>query len=81
MIIKIKVITNAKKQKIELQPDKSLKIHLISQPARGKANQELIELLADYYHLSKSQIKIIQGETAKNKIIEIKQTETMCSVW
>ena len=41
-------------------------------PAReGKANQEVIELLADYFRLPKSSIRIVRGETGKRKLIEL----------
>lgn len=72
MKISVKVIPNAKKQLIELLPDKSLKIHLKAKPVEGKANQALIKALAEYYNVSKSAIQILQGEKAKNKLISIK---------
>jgi len=41
-------------------------------PAReGKANRALIKLLADYFSLPKSAVKIIRGETSRRKLVEI----------
>lgn len=41
-------------------------------PAReGKANQELIELLAHYFSVPKSSVRITQGQTGRRKLIEI----------
>ena len=37
----------------------------------GKANKELIELLADKYDVPKSQIRIKSGLSSKNKLVEI----------
>jgi uncharacterized protein YggU (UPF0235/DUF167 family) len=40
-------------------------------PTNGKANQALIEILADFYCVRKSDINIITGKATRNKIIEI----------
>ena len=40
-------------------------------PEKGKANQEVIKLLAKYFQVAKSKVKIISGKTAKIKLIEI----------
>ncbi|TAE97570.1 MAG: DUF167 domain-containing protein [Oscillatoriales cyanobacterium] len=45
-ILTVKVKPNSQQQSIEEQPDGSLKVHLKSPPVDGKANQELIVLLA-----------------------------------
>ncbi|MGC1392932.1 MAG: DUF167 domain-containing protein [Coleofasciculaceae cyanobacterium] len=46
-------------------------IHLKSPPVDGKANKELIELLAKKFDVSKSQIRIKSGLSARNKLVEI----------
>jgi uncharacterized protein (TIGR00251 family) len=44
-------------------------------PAReGKANKAIIELLADYFKVSRNSIVIKSGLNSKNKIIEIENT-------
>ncbi|MEA1937147.1 MAG: DUF167 domain-containing protein [Patescibacteria group bacterium] len=48
-----------------------LKIYLTAAPIQGKANKELIKLLAGKLSVSKSKIKIVKGEKSKEKIIEI----------
>lgn len=71
MKIKVKVIPKSSQSKIEEIGPSELKIKLKSAPIKGQANEELIELLAGYYQVSKNQISIIRGLTSKNKIIEI----------
>lgn len=70
MVINIKVIPDAKKQDIKIDP-KSFKIHLKSKAQKGKANEELIDLLASHFNLPKTRIKIIKGAYSRNKLIEI----------
>jgi len=71
MRVKVKVITNAPKVEIILIAPDQLKVKLIARPEKGKANRELIELLADHYGVAKSCIRIIRGEKSKEKIVEI----------
>ncbi len=40
-------------------------------PIRGKANRAAINVLANYFKISKSQIRLALGATGKNKIFEI----------
>lgn len=67
----VKVKPNSKRQSIEEQPDGSLKVHLKSLPVDGKANEELIALLAERFNVSKSKISIKSGLSSKTKLVEI----------
>lgn len=67
----VKVKPNAKKQIIEESADGSLTVHLKSPPVDGKANKELIELLADQFDVPKSQIRIKAGLSSRTKWVEI----------
>ena len=71
MKISVKVKANAKQQKIEAIADGSLKISLKSPPIDGKANLELISLLAKHFQVSKSQVMIKSGQNNQSKIVEI----------
>ncbi|MCL1465766.1 MULTISPECIES: DUF167 domain-containing protein [Argonema] len=67
----VKVKPNSKQQKIEEAPDGSLTVHLKSPPVDGKANEELIKLLAEKFDVPKSKISIKTGLSSKNKLVEI----------
>lgn len=71
LIIQVKVKPNSKHQQIEELTDGSLLVRLKSSPVQGKANQELIKILAKKYQVTKSQITIKSGLFGKNKLIEI----------
>jgi uncharacterized protein (TIGR00251 family) len=68
---RVKVKPNSKQQKIEELADGSLNVHLKSPPVDGKANEELIKLLAKKFDVSKSSIRIKSGTTSRQKVIEI----------
>ncbi|MCP2728415.1 DUF167 domain-containing protein [Limnofasciculus baicalensis] len=67
----VKVKPNSKQQKIEESEDGTLIVHLKSPPVDGKANKELIDLLAKRFNVPKSKIIIKSGLSSKNKAIEI----------
>ncbi|MCK4918934.1 MAG: DUF167 domain-containing protein [Candidatus Pacebacteria bacterium] len=48
-----------------------LKIYLTAVPVDGKANKELVKLLAKELKIGKSKVEIIKGEKKSEKIIEI----------
>ena len=67
----VKVKPNSQQQKIEELADGSLSVHLKSPPVEGKANEELIKLLAKKFDVPKSAITIKSGVTSRNKLIII----------
>lgn len=71
----VKAKPNAKKQQLITEADGSLTAYLKSAPTDGKANQELIELLAKSFGVSKSQVVIKSGLSSRIKIVEIQVNE------
>ena len=48
-----------------------IKVYLTAAPVKGRANKELIKLLAGELGIGKSVIRILKGERNKEKILEI----------
>lgn len=69
--IKLRVIPRAKQNKITTDDDGTVRVHITAAPVDGAANDAVIKLLAQHFDVSKSQIKIVRGGTARDKIIEI----------
>ncbi|WP_413199453.1 DUF167 domain-containing protein [Nostoc piscinale] len=69
---RVKVKPNSKQQKVEEQADGSLTVYLKSPPIDGKANEELIKVLADKFDVPKSYVSIKSGLSSRQKLIEIK---------
>lgn len=67
----IEVRPNSKQLKIEKITDSVYKVHLTAPPAEGKANKQLIEVLAKQFKVAKSLITIKVGKSAKTKVIII----------
>jgi len=47
------------------------KIRVTAPPEKGRANEAVVSLLAEYFHVPKSLIAIAGGRSTKTKIIDI----------
>lgn len=71
MIIKVRCKPNSKQQKIETVSENNLLVRIKSPPVDGKANKELIEILAKHFAVTKSQVNIKHGHNSPDKLVEI----------
>ncbi len=71
LIIKIKVEPRSSRAGIVGSYGESLKVKITSPPVEGKANRELIEILAKELKIAKRDIEIISGKSSRNKIIKL----------
>lgn len=68
IIINIKISPNSKKNEI-IKDGEIIKIKISAQPVDGKANKALIEFLSKTYKIPKTSIKILKGDSSKEKTI------------
>lgn len=71
IIFTARVVPRASKSEIIGEHDGGLKIRLSAPPVDGAANIELIKLLSKKFGVSKREVEILSGETAKTKQIRI----------
>jgi uncharacterized protein YggU (UPF0235/DUF167 family) len=53
--------------------DGTLKIKIVAAPERGKANVELCQVLAKYFHVAPSAVTILRGHSSAVKLVRIAQ--------
>jgi uncharacterized protein (TIGR00251 family) len=61
----------ARKAEVKQNADGECVVSVRAPAREGKANQALVELLASHFHVPKSYVKIIRGETGKRKLVQI----------
>lgn len=71
MILTVKVIPRARKNEIAGYENGVLKVRLHAIPEKGKANEELIDFLAEELELPKSSITLVRGQTSRIKHLKI----------
>jgi len=73
ILLNIKVQPHSKKQKIMKLDSGVYKLWVQSPPEKGKANKEIITILAGYFGQPFSRVKIIRGHGSRNKVIRIEK--------
>ena len=71
MKIFLKVKLKASQTKVVKIDETHYQVFLTQPPEKGKANKQIIKLLADYFNVSLSKINIIAGEKGREKVVEI----------
>ena len=70
-IIQIKVKPNSRATALEEREDGTWVAQIKSPPTDGRANQELIELVARHFGCRKSEVSIKAGGSSRTKLIQV----------
>jgi uncharacterized protein (TIGR00251 family) len=70
-ILRVRVTPRASKSEVTGYRDGTLRVRLTAPPVEGKANRELLKLLADWLGVRKGDLGIVSGEKTRDKAIEI----------
>lgn len=68
----VRVVPRAKKNEIVGVEGGVLRVRIAAPPVRGKANEVLVEFLAQALGVRKRQVEIIRGQRARNKTIRVR---------
>lgn len=71
MKINVRVKPGAKQEKVVLNEDGSLVVYCHARAHEGEANTAAIRLVAEFYKVAKSQVKIVRGAKGRDKVLEI----------
>jgi uncharacterized protein (TIGR00251 family) len=74
-LLTVRVQPRASSQQLEKISENEFRARLTSVPEKGKANAELLELLADYLDVPVSRLRLVRGQTARIKVVEITEPE------
>ena len=71
LTLKIKVEPRSSRSEVVGPYGEALKVKLTSPPVEGKANKELVEVLAKEFGIPKKDVEIISGQSSKNKTVRL----------
>lgn len=69
-LIKVHLTPKASRERIGEQFGGAVKVWVSAPPVDGKANTALLKLLAKRLKIPKTRLKIISGETSRNKVLQ-----------
>lgn len=67
----VKVQTNSKQDSVEELSATNLKVKTKAPAFEGRANEQVIKLIAKHFGVSRSSVRIIHGKKSKTKLIEV----------
>jgi uncharacterized protein (TIGR00251 family) len=71
MILKVRVIPNAKRTEIVGRLGSILRVKLSAPNIENKANKQLIKFLAEFFEVKQSGVFLRRGQRGREKIVEI----------
>jgi uncharacterized protein len=71
MRIIVTVIPRARRPHVEPLEDGGLRVAVTAPPHEGRANAAVIAALAEHFHVPRSRVRIVRGETSRRKVVEI----------
>ncbi len=73
MIIRVRVKPKSKKEEVRKLSENSYEVRVKDPPERGRANERMLELLSRYFGKPKNKIKILRGNTSREKLVEVEE--------
>jgi hypothetical protein len=71
LYLRVKACPNAGSSVVEGVRSGELLVRLRAQPEKGKANHELLVLLARALDLPRSSLRVVRGESARHKVVAL----------
>ena len=67
----VTVRPQSRKEEVVRLAEGEFRVSVHAPAKEGKANEAVVELLADHFSVAKSAIRIVRGQSARRKLIEI----------
>ncbi len=71
MLVRVRAKPKSKKEGVRKISHDLFEVRVNAPPEKGKANERIRELLADHFKVPKSKVKLLRGETSKEKLFEV----------
>ena len=69
--LKLRIVPNAKRDEVTGEHGDAVKIKIAAPALDGKANEAVLELLAEKLGIHRRDITLIAGEKSRDKLVEI----------
>lgn len=69
--LEVRVVPKASRRGLVVAADGRLKVYVNCAPVGGKANRELLELVAAVLGTPRSRVELVRGEKSRDKLIRV----------
>ena len=70
-IIQVRVHTRARQRSVEEKPDGSFIVRTTAVPEKGRANEDVVDMLSSYLDVPRSLISLVRGASSSKKVFKI----------
>jgi hypothetical protein len=67
----VRVTPRSSRNKIQIEPDGSLRVWVTASPTDNQANEAVCELLASSLSIAKSRIDLVRGQSGRHKLLRV----------
>lgn len=71
MLIRVKTFPDASEDRVIKKSDTNFEVFVREKPQLGRATRRVLKLLAEYFQINESNVRLIKGFKERNKIFEI----------
>jgi uncharacterized protein (TIGR00251 family) len=71
MRISVDIVPRARGTRVERLGADHLRVAVAAPPHEGQANEALVTVLAEYFDVSRSRVRILRGHASRRKVVEI----------
>lgn len=69
--LNVRVTARAKRQAVTRTEDGSLKVYVTAPPEGGRANEAVVEAIAEWLGVKRRHVEIVRGATSRNKVVRV----------
>ena len=69
--LRLRVVPGARRSRVVGRLGDAWKLHVHAAPERGRANDDVVALLAQTLGLTRSDIRVVAGLTSRDKVVEL----------
>lgn len=70
-LLKLRVIPNAKRSEVVGEYGEAIKLKIAARAVDGKANEALLEFVAEQLNISRRALELVSGEKSRDKTIAV----------
>jgi len=71
--LRLRVVPGARRAGVVGRLGEAWKLRVHAAPERGRANDEVVALLAETLGLARSEVRLVAGLTSRDKVVELSQ--------
>jgi len=70
-LLQVKVHPRSRRRGVEKIGEREYRVRVLSPPSGGRANREVVALIAEHFGIPSSRVKVIRGQRSRQKVLAL----------